>query len=445
MRNDPYQKRAKELCLAAGLDPESRIGEGRGRPAWTDFRDAARREHLKVEAAEAASQIANLRPQEERFKNSSLKIFGEHDEATIAQMRNCMSVGNTVAGVICADGHLGYAQPVGGVIAYEKQISISGVGFDIGCGNMAVKIDVPYSSIQHRVRDIITDVHKTISFGVGRVNNERVEHELFDDAFAWNMADRDDYRMKALAQLGTVGSGNHYVDLMYDEAGFVWIGVHFGSRGFGHSSATKYLKAAGGNDGMNVPPAIVDEGSEIGQRYLAAMQLAGRYAYAGREWVTERVRKIIGGSIIDSVHNHHNYAWKECHNGVELWVVRKGATPAFPGQRGFIGGSMGDDAVIVEGVDSEEAKTSLYSTVHGAGRLFGRKEAKRRFTKSQMDEWLKRRGVVLVGADLDESPMAYRRLSDVLAFHSNSIKVVHTLRPFAVAMAGENEYDPWKD
>lgn len=445
MRNDPYQKRAKELCLAAGLDPESRIGEGRGRPTWTDFREAARREHLKTEADEAASQIANLRPQEERFKSNSLKIFGEHDEATVAQMRNCMSVGNTVAGVICADGHLGYAQPVGGVIAYEKQISISGVGFDIGCGNMAVKIDVPYSSIQHRVRDIIADIHKTISFGVGRVNNERVEHELFDDAFAWNMADRDDYRMKALAQLGTVGSGNHYVDLMYDEAGFVWIGVHFGSRGFGHSSATKYLKAAGGNDGMNVPPAIVDEGSEIGQRYIAAMQLAGRYAYAGREWVTERVRKIIGGSVIDSVHNHHNYAWKERHNGVELWVVRKGATPAFPGQRGFIGGSMGDDAVIVEGVDSEEAKTSLYSTVHGAGRLFGRKEAKRRFTKSQMDEWLKRRGVVLVGADLDESPMAYRRLSDVLAFHSNSIKVVHTLRPFAVAMAGENEYDPWKD
>lgn len=96
-------------------------------------------------------------------------------------------------------------------------------------------------------------------------------------------------------------------------------------------------------------------------------------------------------------------------------MVRKGATPAFRGQRGIIGGSMGDDAVIVEGVESEEAKASLYSTMHGAGRLFGRREAKRRFTRAEMDAWLQSRGVTLVGADLDESPMAYRRLPEVLA------------------------------
>jgi tRNA-splicing ligase RtcB (3'-phosphate/5'-hydroxy nucleic acid ligase) len=125
--------------------------------------------------------------------------------------------------------------------------------------------------------------------------------------------------------------------------------------------------------------------------------------------------------------------------------VRKGATPAFPGQRGFVGGSMGDDAVIIEGVDSEEARASLYSTVHGAGRLFARKEAKRRFNRAQMDEWLADRGVVLIRADLDESPMAYRRLPDVLAEHAGSIRVLHTLRPFAVAMAGEGEFDPFKD
>ena len=145
------------------------------------------------------------------------------------------------------------------------------------------------------------------------------------------------------------------------------------------------------------------------------------------------------------VHNHHNYAWKETHNGRNLWVVRKGATPAFPGQRGFVGGSMGDDAVIIEGVDSEEAKASLYSTVHGAGRLFGRKEAKRRFNKTEMNDWLQKRNVMLIGADLDESPMAYRRLPEVLDYHSKSIKVLHTLRPFAVVMAGEGEFDPWKD
>ncbi len=445
MRKDPHQQRARELCRAAGIDPDSRVGEGRGRPAWCDYRDAARREQMARETTAAAESIAALRPQEPRFQNSPLKVFGQHDETTIAQMRNCMACGNVVAGVICADGHLGYAQPVGGVIAYEKQISISGVGFDIGCGNMAVRLDTPFEAVKDRVGPIIKDVARTISFGLGRVNEERAEHALFDDSEAWRESDMEAYRQKAVSQLGTVGSGNHYVDLMRDEQGFVWIGVHFGSRGLGHTSATRYLKAAGGRDGMHVPPAVIDEDSELGRRYIAAMQLAGRYAYAGREWVVERVRRIVGGNVTETVHNHHNYAWRETHNGRDLWVVRKGATPAFPGQRGFVGGSMGDDAVILEGVDSAQARASLYSTVHGAGRLFGRKEAKRRFSREQMDSWLAERGVTLIGADLDESPMAYRRLPDVIAEHAGTVKVVHTLRPFAVAMAGEGEFDPFKD
>ena len=437
---DHLDVRARELCVAAGIDPESRVGEGRGMPAWCTFRDAARREQMLKDASEA-----ELSMQAPEYRNPPLKIFGKHNEGTLAQMQNCMSVGNVVAGAICADGHLGYAQPVGGVIAYEGQISISGVGFDIGCGNMAIRLDTPFAAVQDSVATIIKDVARTISFGIGRTNDERVEHALFDDADAWRISDREDYRGKAAAQLGTVGSGNHYVDLMRDEHGFVWIGVHFGSRGLGHSSATKYLKAAGGKDGMNVPPAVIDEDSEIGQRYVAAMELAGRYAYAGREWVCERVRRIIGGNETDRVHNHHNYAWRERHGDRDLWVVRKGATPAFPGQRGFVGGSMGDDAVIVEGVDGHEAHSSLYSTVHGAGRLFGRNEAKRRFRREEMERWLHERGVVLIGGDLDESPMAYRRLPEVLSHHSGSTRVLHTLRPFAVAMAGANEFDPFKD
>lgn len=444
MRSDPYQERAKEICLAAGTDPDSRLGDGRGRPAWCDYRQAARDEHNAREAAQVAADVA-IKPQAPEYQNSPLKVYGQHDENTLAQMKNCMGVGNAVAGVICADGHLGYAQPVGGVIAYDRQISISGVGFDIACGNMAVRLDLPFTAIEDKIGEIIKQIPQVISFGVGRTNDERVSHDLFDDAEAWKAADREDYRAKAMAQLGTVGSGNHYVDLMRDEEGLVWIGVHFGSRGLGHTSATKYLKAAGGKDGINVPPAVVDEDSEIGARYLAAMDLAGRYAYAGREWVVERVRKIVGGNVTDMVHNHHNYAWREKHNGKDLWVVRKGATPAFPGQRGFVGGSMGDDAVIIEGVESESSKGALYSTVHGAGRLFGRKEAKRRFARPEMDAWLRERGVTLLGADLDESPMAYRRLPDVLAQHAGTIRVLHTLRPFAVVMAGAGELDPFKD
>lgn len=444
-RTDPYELRCRELAIAANLDPDSRVGEGRGMPAWCKFRTVARAEHNAREAAALAAALPTIAPQAPQYQNSPLTVFGEHDDATVAQMRNCMMVGNAVAGVICADGHLGYAQPVGGVVAYEEQVSISGVGYDIGCGNMAVRLDTPFASIKDNIGPIIKDVQRVVSFGIGRVNDERVEHALLDDAEAWKAADREDYRSKAAAQLGTVGSGNHYVDLMCDEEGFTWIGVHFGSRGLGHSSASKYLKAAGGKDGMNVAPSVIDVNSEIGLRYIAAMELSGRYAGAGREWVVERVRKIVGGVVTDTVHNHHNYAWIETHNGRKLYVVRKGATPAFPGQRGFVGGSMGDDAVIIEGVDSEEAKASLYSTVHGAGRTFGRKEAIRRFTREEMDRWLTERGVTLVGAAVDESPMAYRRLPNVLAHHSNSIRVLHTLRPFAVAMAGEGEFDPFKD
>ena len=446
---DPYEARARALAVAAGLDPDERVPNPAKppgtMPAWCTFRDAAREEAVKRETEALATENASLRPQAPEYRNSSLKIFGEHEEATVRQMKNCMSVGNVVAGVICADGHLGYAQPVGGVIAYEKQVSISGVGFDIACGNMAVRLDMPYEALQPNVPTIARDIARTISFGIGRKNEERVEHPLLDDDEAWAAAGVEDLRQKAAAQLGTVGSGNHYVDLMVDEAGFVWIGVHFGSRGLGHGSATRYLKLAGGKDGMHVPPAVVDDDGELGARYIAAMQLAGRYAYAGREWVVERVRRIVGGAVTDSVHNHHNYAWRERHRDKDVWVVRKGATPAFPGQRGFVGGSMGDDAVIIEGVAGDLSPSSLYSTIHGAGRLFGRNEARRRFLRSEMDEWLRGRGVTLMGADLDESPMAYRRLPDVLAHHAGTINVLHTLRPFMVVMAGEGEVDPYKD
>jgi tRNA-splicing ligase RtcB (3'-phosphate/5'-hydroxy nucleic acid ligase) len=448
--SDPLEARARELAMAAGIEPDSRIPNpakpDKTMPAWTSFRDAAREaQRMEARARAAETFAAGEAAQPEAYRNAPLAVFGEHEANTLDQMRNCLKVGNAVAATLCADGHLGYAQPVGGVIAYEGQVSISGVGFDIACGNLAVRLDRPAAEVKPDAQAILVAIRKAISFGVGRANAERVEHAVLDDDEAWRAAGMEDYRQKAAAQLGTVGSGNHYVDLFEDEAGLTWIGVHFGSRGLGHTSATRYLKLAGGRDGMHVPPTVVDEASEIGQRYLAAMTLAGRYAYAGREWVVERVRAIIGGAVTDSVHNHHNYAWKERHGGRDLWVVRKGATPAFPGQRGFVGGSMGDDAVILEGVESAASAASLYSTVHGAGRVFGRKEAFRRFTRPEMEEWLRERGVMLSGGDLDESPMAYRRLPAVLDHHAGTVRVLHRLRPFAVAMAGPGEFDPFKD
>ena len=447
MRSDPYQERARALAVEAGLDPDAKIDRPgqRPMPTWCLFRDAARKEKLARDAEDVAADIA-LKPQAAQYQNSPLKIFGKHDDATIAQMRNCMAVGNAVAGVICADGHLGYAQPVGGVIAYEKQISISGVGFDIGCGNMAVRLDTPFSQIEGKVGTIIKDVHSVISFGVGRTNDERVEHELFDDADAWRESDMGAYRQKAVAQLGTVGSGNHYVDLLRDEEGLVWIGVHFGSRGLGHTSATRYLKAAGGKDGMNVPPAVIDEDSET-RPALHRGDATRRALLLCRPRMGDRAR----------AQDHRRQRDRHGAQPPQLRVAGK------PRRQGSVGGAQGRDAGIsrpawlrrrLDGRRRRDrrrrrqrggASASLYSTVHGAGRLFGRKEAKRRFTRAEMDAWLQQRGVTLVGADLDESPMAYRRLPEVLAEHAGSIKVQHTLRPFAVAMAGENEFDPFKD
>jgi tRNA-splicing ligase RtcB len=386
------------------------------------------------------------------------KIFGEHDEATIKQIARCVSEG-AERGVLCADGHKGYAQPIGGVVAYKDKISLSGVGFDIACGNLAVLTDAKREQIALKIDEIMGDIVQEISFGIGRKSKTRVEHELFDDP-AWEMKPMRGLKSMAEDQLGTVGGGNHYVDLFADEQDRIWVGVHFGSRGLGHKTATHFLKLAGGRDGMDVPPTVVDEGSEIGHDYLAGMHLAGRYAYAGREAVARHVvHGILGAKILEEVHNHHNFAWREKHYGEEYWVVRKGATPAFPEQKGFVGGSMGDDAVVIEGVDSPISREALFSTVHGAGRIMSRTAAKGRFEKvgkkrirreglvrhDEMMKWIADKGVVLRGGDLDEAPQVYRRLPDVLAAHAGTIRILHTLRPLGVAMAGRDIVDPYKD
>ncbi len=185
------------------------------------------------------------------------------------------------------------------------------------------------------------------------------------------------------AFVATIG---HYVDILKDEPERIWVGVHFGSRGLGHKIATRFLNRAGAKDDMDSAPVAPDSRTQEGQDYIAAMKLAGRYAYAGRDWVCDRVVKILGAKALDSVHNHHNFAWQETHGGRSLWVVRKGATPAFPGQRGFVGGTMGENSVILEGIENDDAALSLYSTVHGAGRVMGRMEAKGKQDKAT-GEW----------------------------------------------------------
>jgi tRNA-splicing ligase RtcB len=402
-----------------------------------------------------------------------MQIFGQHDEKTLAQMRDVASRAERTA--LMADGHVGYVMPIGGVAAYRDAVSVVGVGFDIACGNAAIRTDLTLEAgtgIGTRLGEIADEIQSVISFGVGRSNradDAPVDDPLFEDP-AWDAvpkAARGNLREKARAQLGTVGSGNHYVDVFVDEAGAVWVGVHFGSRGLGHTVASGFLALAQGQQwGARVPEreTLLPVHEPLGHDYWALMNLAGRYAYAGREWVARKVVSILGGRELELVHNHHNFAWIEEHGGERYYVVRKGATPAFPGQKGFVGGSMGDDAVIVQGAVAADDATrvlqeaAMYSTVHGAGRVMSRTEAAGRrnrktgeqispgkVTAEMMQEWVRGKGVVLRGGGLDESPHAYRRLPEVLGAQGGTVEVVRTLRPLVVVMAGADSYDPYKD
>lgn len=383
-----------------------------------------------------------------------IPVWGDPvEEGALRQIRRCALTADRVA--LMADHHKGYAVPIGGVVAYRDKISPSGVGFDIACGNKAVRLDVKAKDVRRDIGRIMDLIFGHFTFGIGQKNRWRVDHALFDDE-TWKHEAVRPLKEAAREQLGTIGGGNHYVDVLVDEQERVWIGVHFGSRGFGHKTATWFLRKGNAKDGMDVDPLVIPAKSALGADYLACMELAGRYAYAGRDWVCAEVARLLGAKIVEEVHNHHNFAWRERHGGEMFWVVRKGATPAFPGQKGFIGGSMGDICVIVEGVEHDLAKWSLYSTVHGAGRVMGRMEAKGKYnrrtgkcirpgkvTPEMMHKKVKSFGVELRGGGLDESPHCYKKLRRVLEAHEGTINILHTLRPIGVAMADTE--DPFRD
>ncbi len=443
---------------------------------------------------------------------NKIVAFGPVEDSAKTQLERCLEVGGEAAqGVLCADHHKGYSMPIGGVLASEDVVMPAGVGYDIGCGNCAIRTNIQAKDID--LARVMDEVWKVISFGVGRKNGEEVQDAPVFEAIAHSPVQQQrDLLHLATQQLGTVGSGNHYVDLLEDRAdGSLWIGVHFGSRGFGHKTATGFLALAEGKewgektkDDMDGVPATIQLGTPLADDYLAAMTIAGQYASEGRDWVVQRVLQILGGTQTFYVHNHHNFAWWEIHDGKKVLVVRKGATPAFPGQMGFVGGSMGDDAVIIKGVESEASQTALYSTVHGAGRVMGRRQAAgktktkkiwqcgqrsceyhdiltipatglRRGPNNELPtcpkckdgkmrlnthttllrpgivDWsswkskLAEQGVELRGGGADEAPECYKRLNEVLAYHKDTIEILHTLKPIGVAMAGLDTFDPYKD
>ena len=440
------------------------------------------------------------------------RVFGTHEDKTIAQLRNCIAQERGAKGALCADGHLGYNQPIGGVVAYRDHVSPAGVGYDIACGNKAARTDLTAGQVQGDLPGLMDEIVDRVSFGMGRSNKEPVaDHPVLDRIRTAALPEQRELYDLAARQLGTVGAGNHYVDLFADEDDRVWIGVHFGSRGFGHKTASGFMALAQGRrweDGakegeMQAPPALLDLSSEAGQAYVEAMELAGEYAYAGRDWVVQRVLDILGAQAEFEVHNHHNFAWRESHFGEDWWVVRKGATPAFPGQAGFVGSTMGEPSVILAGVEHPDSEAAMYSTIHGAGRAMSRIQAAGRMRKvwecterdcdhrltgkeyvavreragvkqderfttcpvhpggrmrkvtrrvksgaidfDAVRQELRAAGIELRGGAADEAPGAYKRLDAVLAEHGPTVKVLHTLRPMGVAMAGPDVYDPFKD
>ena len=398
----------------------------------------------------------------------NIKIFGEPiiEDGAIDQLKTCVSGGSY--GVLTADAHIGYGHPIGGAVAYKDKISLSGVGFDIACGNKAVRTTLKVQDVQ--LPKVMDEIERRIAFGMGVPNQEKVDHPVLDKARNLPIKANRSYLKslfdKARTQLGSVGGGNHFVDLFRDEEDYIWIGVHFGSRGFGHSLTTGFIAVARGHQfgervhegGMFSAPILFDVASEVGQDYLECLQIAGEYAYAGRDWVVERVLRILDNpEVTYSVHNHHNFAWYENHFSDNFWVVRKGCTPAFPGQAGFIGSNMFDTSVVVEGVDSPQSESGLFSTVHGAGRVMSRSKAKGKGKwkrdRDGVRHWVQTRpgavdyartlekakslGIELRGGGADESPECYKKLEDVLTYQGDTIRVVYRLKPIGVVMAGD--------
>ena len=415
----------------------------------------------------------------------NLTIFGEADQNTLDQAATCLAAEEGSWGVLLPDNHLGYSQPIGMAHGLREHISVSGVGYDIGCGNKAVQLDLLADELQDvGVSKIMDEIWRKIRFGLGKAYST-TDHQVLAEIEGSPIEAVRALAPKAREQLGSVGGGNHYVDLFADDDGYVWIGVHFGSRGFGHSIATYYMGLAQEQahedgrpvgKGMMSPPDMLRVDSDAGQEYIEAMRIAGDYAYAGRDVVVEQVREILAmPPITDEIHNHHNFAWRE--DG--YWVVRKGCTPAFPNQRGFVGATMAEDSVILKGTPAADA--TKFSTIHGAGRQMSRSEAagKRRRRKRwecndrdcdyshtdlhQFDcpdhpdakpmqrhydeqksagrvdfeaEVRKMEGIELRGGAADEAAPAYKRLDEVLRECRETIDIETWLHPIGVAMAG---------
>jgi len=386
-------------------------------------------------------------------KSDDYFIYGQKiiESGATDQMNLAMKLQITVAGALMPDAHQGYGLPIGGVLATNNAIIPYGVGVDIGC-RMALSIfDMPESYFFQNENKFKRELLAFTKFGAGNgwQGKERANHPILDRNEFNSTPLIKSLLDKAAAQLGSSGGGNHFVEwgiiemisddeeLNIKKGKYVALLSHSGSRGFGATLAAYYTKLAKEicklpKEAQNLAYLSLD--SAEGQEYWMAMNLAGDYASACHQIIHEKISEAIGGEVLAKVENHHNFAWKEMYKGEEVIVHRKGATPASKGVMGIIPGSMTAPGFLVRGKGEEN---SINSASHGAGRKMSRGQAIKNISKNEMKQILKDHGVTLIGAGLDEAPMAYKDINKVMAEQTELVDVLAKFIPKMVRMADD--------
>ncbi len=378
-------------------------------------------------------------------------IYGlEHIEPeALNQMETAMRLPITICGALMADAHCGYGLPIGGVLATQNAVIPYGVGMDIGC-RMCLSVYPTNTAILEKKRTWLREILiENTRFGQKEYFRERKEHEVLDRKEFREIKFLKDLHDKAYEQLGTSGGGNHFVEFGIAEIpaqnefgipGGKYLAVlsHSGSRNFGASIAQHYTRIA--KTRCNLPKGAVnlawlDLGSQEGEEYWLAMNLAGDYAKANHVVIHKKIAAALGEMPLLIVENHHNFAWKEkLADNRDAVVHRKGATPAIPGIYGVIPGSMTTQGFIVKGKGNPQ---SINSASHGAGRMLSRSAAKQLFTKKHMQQALEKAGVTLLGGGLDEVPMAYKDISTVMDYQKDLVDIAGSFHPKIVRMSND--------
>jgi len=375
------------------------------------------------------------------------------DHEAVMQMEKACLLPVSVAGALMPDAHVGYGLPIGGVLATENAVIPYAVGVDIACRMKMTVLDIPLRDLEEKQDRLTRAIEAETRFGVGASFRERRQHDVMDADWLVSPVTKQN-KDKAWSQLGTSGSGNHFVEfglftahnkIKELEAGtYVALLSHSGSRGTGAAVCDHYSKLA-----VSQMPDLPSElkrlawlslDSQEGQEYWNAMELMGQYAAANHACIHRHIAEHLGAQVLLDLENHHNFAWKERHviGDVEREVIvhRKGATPAGQGVLGIIPGSMGAPGFVVRGKGNAE---SLHSASHGAGRAMSRKAANEKFNWKDVNRFLKQQGVTLISAGLDEVLMAYKNIREVMASQKDLVTVLGEFMPKLVKMAPAGE------